>query len=108
MALPIAVKLSAVFHDTGNVSGLHLKHLPLDNFIDPGSALYIAAAMESDSDYFTRRASDEMAAARKTSDMNARRLHLQMANRYRDLATGIHDNERRLGLSTALMQLLHR
>jgi hypothetical protein len=64
--------------------------------------------MESDVDYFTRRASDEMGAADKASDANTRRLHLQMAERYRYLAASIDDNERRLGLSAALMRLVRR
>jgi hypothetical protein len=64
--------------------------------------------MESDFDYFTRRASDEMRAAGNASDTNARRIHLEMAARYQCLATRIDDNERHLGLSAVFLRVFRR
>jgi len=64
--------------------------------------------MENDFDYFTRRASDEMRAADNASDANARRIHLEIAARYRYLATRIEGNERHLGLAPALMRVFRR
>jgi len=45
--------------------------------------------MQSDAVYFSRRAHDERAAAREASCANAREAHLQMAERYDELAAAI-------------------
>jgi hypothetical protein len=43
--------------------------------------------MESDFSYFRRRATEEKAAALKALHLQARQSHLEMAERYDDLAT---------------------
>lgn len=45
-----------------------------------------AACMESDRNYFTRRAAQEQSAATQASDESARKAHLEMAERYRQRA----------------------
>lgn len=57
------------------------------------------ARMESDTVYFARRASEERAAAMKASHVTARQAHLEMAQRYEELATAITARERYLGLN---------
>ncbi len=64
--------------------------------------------MESDSEYFNRRAAQEAAAADKAPSAEARTAHLEMAERYRDLAVSIEKSERRLGVARALRRLFHR
>ena len=64
--------------------------------------------MESDSEYFERRAAQETAAADNAPDAQARAAHLEMAERYRDVAVSIEKNERRLGVVRALRRLFHR
>jgi hypothetical protein len=64
--------------------------------------------MESDAEYFDRRAAQEHAAAEKAECAQARTTHLEMAQRYRDLAISIEKNERRLGVGRALQELFHR
>lgn len=49
--------------------------------------------MESDVDYFCRRVAEETAAASKADHPTARQAHLNMAERYRDLADAIRDRE---------------
>ncbi len=48
--------------------------------------------MDSDSDYFAKRASDERAAATRATSNAARNVHLVLAGRYEDLATSIVDH----------------
>lgn len=64
--------------------------------------------VESDSEYFVRRAVQETAAADKALNPQARNAHLEMAQRYRDLVVSIEKNERGLGLRRALRRLIHR
>ena len=64
--------------------------------------------MESDSEYFSRRAAQEATAADKAPSAEARSAHFQMAERYRDLAMSIEKNDRRLGVVRALRNLIHR
>lgn len=45
--------------------------------------------MESDAAFFTRRAREERFAATKAEHPNARKVHLEMAARYADLASAI-------------------
>ena len=54
--------------------------------------------MEDDVSYFTRRAFQEREAAMRSSDMRARQAHLDMADRYQDLATSIEARERFLAV----------
>lgn len=54
--------------------------------------------MENDVSYFSRRASEERAAALQSLDMKARRSHLEMAERYDDLIEALITNEDDLGL----------
>jgi hypothetical protein len=49
--------------------------------------------MESDSLYFSRRAKEERAAATNAVHPTARHAHLQMADRYAELATAIRSSE---------------
>jgi hypothetical protein len=46
--------------------------------------------MESDAVYFARRASAERAAASRSSCAIARQTHLELAERYEDLARALH------------------
>jgi hypothetical protein len=55
--------------------------------------------MESDVSYFTRRASQENAAALRAFHPEARQRHLEMAERYDDLANAITGHHQNLGLS---------
>lgn len=64
--------------------------------------------MESDSEYFGRRAAQETVAADKAPNAQARTAHLEMAERYRDIAVSIEKNERRLGVQSAFRRLFHR
>jgi hypothetical protein len=48
---------------------------------------------ESDADYFTRRAGEELAAAMDAVHPEARRAHLDLANRHMDLADAIKNQE---------------
>lgn len=54
-----------------------------------------AAAAEpsasSDSEYFRHRATQELMAARQSCDLRVRRVHLELAMRYRALVTGAED-----------------
>jgi hypothetical protein len=54
--------------------------------------------MEDDRVYFRRRASDERAAAMKAAHPKARDAHIQLADRFDDLASSIEHRERYLGL----------
>ena len=54
--------------------------------------------MNSDVEYFAGRASEERAAAAQATHPNARKAHLELADRYEDLATAIAARERQLGL----------
>jgi hypothetical protein len=44
--------------------------------------------MESDRNYFNRRAAEERSAATQAADESARKAHLEMAERYRQRAEG--------------------
>lgn len=52
------------------------------------------ASMEGDLAYFRRRANEERLAAMKAACPEARRSHLELAERYGDLADGIHSTDR--------------
>lgn len=54
--------------------------------------------MESDTQYFQRRASEERTAALQARDTRARKAHVEMAERYEDLVRGISGHEQFLGL----------
>lgn len=49
---------------------------------------------ETDREYFQRRADEEWAAAARATHIGAKRIHLQMAERYADLAGAIRRRER--------------
>lgn len=49
--------------------------------------------MQSDTSYFSRRANEERAAAGSASCPEAREAHLQMAERYAELAAAIEPRE---------------
>ena len=53
--------------------------------------------MESDVEYFSRRAVEERRAAMKAAHPDARSAHLQMAERYAELAGAIEAHLVRLG-----------
>ena len=53
--------------------------------------------MMSDAAYFSRRANEERVAAMKAADPRARKVHLEMAARYDELACAIESHELRLG-----------
>lgn len=55
--------------------------------------------MESDFSYFRRRATEEKAAALKAFHWQARQSHLEMAERYDDLASAIAARHPHLGLA---------
>lgn len=57
--------------------------------------------MESDRSYFSRRAGEERIAAGMATHPGARQAHLEMAERYDELAGAIHREETRLGLDRA-------
>jgi hypothetical protein len=50
--------------------------------------------MEGDQEYFSRRAQEEREAAMKASHPVARQSHLELAERYRELAEAIASHER--------------
>jgi hypothetical protein len=54
--------------------------------------------VESDASYFERRAREEREAARAAVHPNARLAHLELAERYEDLANAITERENFLGL----------
>ncbi len=54
--------------------------------------------MVGDAGYFARRASEEKAAAMKAIHPSARQAHLEIAERFQELARSISDHERALGL----------
>jgi len=56
---------------------------------------------ESDASYFRRRAEEERAAAGKAASDEARQAHLEMAERYDELATSIDNREPGLTLKVA-------
>jgi hypothetical protein len=56
---------------------------------------------ESDATYFRRRAGEERAAAAKASSDEARYAHLEMAQRYAELARAIEHDEARHVLKIA-------
>lgn len=58
--------------------------------------------VEGDAAYFSRRASEERAAAMKAAHPKARKAHLDMAGRYDDLAHSITARDRHLGLDLSL------
>jgi len=47
------------------------------------------ASLESDQIYFSRRGSEERAAATRAADARARQAHLELADRYDELASAI-------------------
>ena len=55
--------------------------------------------MEADADYFGQRAAEEKLAAERAAHPTARQAHLELAQRYEDLATAIVARERSLGLT---------
>jgi len=55
--------------------------------------------MEGDVVYFGRRANEERIAAMKAPHPQARKAHLEMAERYADLATAIASREARFHLN---------
>lgn len=57
--------------------------------------------MESDTEYFRRRASEERTAALQARDSRARDAHLEMADRYEDLVRGITGHGQAAGLQFA-------
>ena len=57
--------------------------------------------MEGDSSYFTRRASEERAAALNAASGAARVAHEQMAERYEDLVRAIARHDHRTGVDLA-------
>ena len=58
--------------------------------------------MQGDAIYFRRRAAEERAAAGIAAHPVARQAHIDMAERYEDLATSIVARESQLGLGTPL------
>lgn len=56
--------------------------------------------MESDVSYFSRRASEERAAALQTPQAQVRQCHMEMAGRYEDLIAAIRARDEFLGLAT--------
>ena len=54
--------------------------------------------MEDDATYFSRRASEERTVAMKAAHPSARRAHLELAQRYDDLARSITARHQYLGL----------
>jgi hypothetical protein len=50
--------------------------------------------MEGDAAYFSRRAQEERRAAMKAPHPHAREAHLELAERYRQLAVAIDANDR--------------
>ena len=54
--------------------------------------------MEGDVVYFSRRAKEERSAASNASHATARQAHLDMANRYEELAAAIGARAHRLGV----------
>jgi len=50
--------------------------------------------MEGDAAYFSRRAQEERLAAMKAPHPHAREAHLELANRYTQLAVAIEANDR--------------
>jgi hypothetical protein len=56
--------------------------------------------MTGDAGYFVRRASQEKAAAMKAVHPTARQAHLEIAQRFEELARSISDHERTLGLDS--------
>ena len=58
--------------------------------------------MEGDAEYFSRRASEESAAAIRAGDARAADVHRTMAQRYGDLAAAIQKNEQRTGVGELL------
>ena len=56
--------------------------------------------MDSDVSYFRRRAAEEKAAALNARTSQARQSHLEMAERYADLARAITARHRHFGLPT--------
>jgi hypothetical protein len=53
--------------------------------------------MESDVSYFQRRADEEFAAANSAASPHARAVHLEMAERYSQLAAAIEEATDKLG-----------
>ena len=58
--------------------------------------------MESDVRYFTRRASEERAAAFQARLSEARQVHAEMAERYEDLVREMTKQEQHLGQESML------
>jgi hypothetical protein len=54
---------------------------------------------EGDHIYFGRRASEERTAAMQARHSNARKAHLDMAERYEDLVRAITEGQQRLGIN---------
>jgi hypothetical protein len=54
--------------------------------------------LEGDLIYFGRRASEERTAAMQARHAEARKAHLDMAERYEDLVRAIIEREQRLGI----------
>lgn len=57
--------------------------------------------MEGDAIYFTRRAGEERVAAIKAGHPNARRVHIDLAERYDELARAIMSHDLLLAPSSA-------
>jgi hypothetical protein len=57
--------------------------------------------VESDTEYFRRRASEARTAALQARDSRARDAHLEMADRYEDLVRGIASHGQAAGLRFA-------
>lgn len=58
--------------------------------------------MESDTQYFRRRASEERSTAIQARDARVRKAHLDMAERYEDLVRAIGSHEKRVGVHRAV------
>ncbi len=61
--------------------------------------------MDSDVAYFARRASDERAAAIQAELPEARKTHLDMAERYEDLVSAITSRDRHLALDLSVPEV---
>ena len=55
--------------------------------------------MQGDAFYFSRRGSEERAAATKAADPRARQAHLDLANRYDELASAIESSHPGAGVA---------
>ncbi|MCL6678621.1 hypothetical protein LZ519_04720 [Sphingomonas sp. RG327] len=60
--------------------------------------------LESDHVYFARRASEERTAAICTPNDEARKAHIELAERYEDLVRAIVGRQQLLGVESALLR----